>query len=174
MTERSSKTQSGVEVEREKPSPKDRRDRFIKVFVNKAEKANISKQKGRLSFSAFLRDRGLTRGDVYDPTYAAIGGIYQSACNVRDSAEELEEASIALRNFASVFHSQVGQDLDSENRREAIEDLREIAMRLQASAERMEAQANALAGQGREMGREHMREMLERYPATMIKPRKSR
>lgn len=174
MTERSSQTQSGVEDELEKPSPKDRRDRFIKVFVNKAEKADISKQKGRLSFSAFLRDRGLTRGDVYDPSYAAIGGVYQSARNLRDSADWLEEASIALQNFAAVFQSPAGDDVDPKNSREAIDDLREQATQLRAGAERMETQANALARQARELGQKHMREILKRYPATMIKPRKSR
>lgn len=174
MTERSFKSPSDVEAEQDDPSPKDRRDCIIKVFVNEREKAELEKQKGRLSFSAFLRDRGLTRGDVYDPTYAAIGGVYQSARNLRDSAELLEQASIALQDSATVSVSSAGQNFGVENSREGIENLREFAMQLQAGAERMESQAKSLAGQARELGQKHMNEMLERYPAKEIVPRKGR
>ncbi len=56
-------------------SQRDRRDQLIKVWVTAAEKAEIARQKARMSFSAFLRERGLNQGHVYDPTYAAIGGV---------------------------------------------------------------------------------------------------
>ncbi|MEE4208790.1 MAG: hypothetical protein V2I43_05955 [Parvularcula sp.] len=174
MTERSFKPPSDVEAEQNDPSPEDRRDRIIKVFVNKTEKAELQKQKGRLSFSAFLRDRGLTRGDVYDPTYAAIGGVYQSARNLRDSAELLEQASIALQKSATAFVSSASQNPGVENSREGIEDLRGLATQLQAGAERMGSQAETLGGQARELGQKHMNEMLERYPAKDIVPRKGR
>jgi hypothetical protein len=174
MTERFSKSSSDIEAEQDDPSPKDRRDGIIKVFVNETEKAELEKQKGRLSFSAFLRDRGLTRGDVYDPTYAAIGGVYQSARNLRDSAEWLEEASITLQNSATVFVSSAGQNPGVESSREGIENLRELATQLQAGAERMESQAKTLGGQARELGQKHMNEMLQRYPAKDIVPRKCR
>lgn len=174
MTPRSSKSQSDLKVKPGSPFPKDRRDLFIKVFVNEAEKADIIKQKGRLSFSAFLRDRGLTRGDVYDPTYAAIGGVYQSVRNLRDSAEGLREASIALQNSAAVFQTLPASDVDTESNRATFEDLRELATQLRASADRMETQANALGERAGELGQKHMSEMLKRYPAKEIVPRKGR
>lgn len=174
MTERSFNSPSDIEAEQEDPSTKDRRDRIIKVFVNETEKAKLEKQKGRLSFSAFLRDRGLTRGDVYDPTYAAIGGVYQSARNLRDSAELLEQASIALQDSATVFVSSAGHNCGVENSREGLENLRELAMQLQASADRMESQAKALGELALELGQKHIGEMLERYPAKEIVPRKGR
>ena len=174
MTQRSSKSNSELKAEPGNPFPKDRRDLFIKVFVNEAEKADIVKQKGRLSFSAFLRDRGLTRGGVYDPTYAAIGGVYQSVRNLRDSAEGLREVSIALQNSATGFQTLSASDVDTESNRATFEDLRELATQLRASADRIETQANTLGERAGELGQKHTSEMLKRYPAKEIVPRKGR
>lgn len=151
-------------------SQPDRRDQLIKVWVNAAEKAEIARQKARMSFSAFLRERGLNQGHVYDPTYAAIGGIYQSVGTLRDSAADFQEACITLQNFTAILTAR-NPSADSH---EACEELREIAMTLSSHGERIEELANELGEDARALSKKHMSEMLKRYPARAIKPRDRR
>lgn len=174
MTECSSDSKPDIGTESGKPSSEDRRDLVIKVRVNAAEKAEIVLQKGRLSLAAFLRDRGLRQNGIYDPTYAAIGGVYQSASNLRDSADWIQEASVNLQNATTVLARLVGHAADSEHPLKAIKDLRELAAQLNTGAERIENQANELGGQARELGQKHMQEMLKRYPMKIIEPRPRR
>ena len=148
-------------------STKAPRKLIIKVWVNAAEKAEIVRQKARMSLSAFLRERGLNQGHVYDPTYAAIGGIYQSVGTMRDSAADFQEACITLQNFASILTAP-SASVDSH---EACEELREIAMTLSSHGERIEELANELGEDARALSKKHMSEMLKRYPARAIKPR---
>ena len=155
-------------------SSKDRRDQVIKVRVNAAEKAEIVRQKARMSFSAFLRERGLNQGHVYDPTYAAIGGIYQSVGTLRDSAADLQEASITLQNFAAILTARSASADSRGSILKACEELREIALTLTSHGNSIEEQANTLAEDARVLGQKHMSEMLKRYPAGPIKPRDRR
>lgn len=143
---------------------------IIKVWVNAAEKAEIARQKARMSFSAFLRERGLNQGHVYDPTYAAIGGVYQSASTLRDSAADFQEACITLQNFTAILTAR-NPSADSH---EACEELREIAMTLSSHGERIDELANELGEDARALSKKHMSEMLKRYPARAIKPRDRR
>lgn len=155
-------------------SPKDRRDQLIKVRVNAAEKAEIARQKARMSFSAFLRERGLNQGHVYDPTYAAIGGVYQSASTLRDSAADLQEASVTLQNFSAILTARSAPADSCGSNLEACEELREIALTLTSHGKSIEEQANTLAEEARALGQKHISEMLKRYPAGPIKPRDRR
>jgi alkanesulfonate monooxygenase SsuD/methylene tetrahydromethanopterin reductase-like flavin-dependent oxidoreductase (luciferase family) len=174
MRKRSSGTKPAIAEDSGGASDRDRRDFVIKVRVNAAEKMELDRQKGRLSFSAFLRDRGLNQGNVYDPTYAAIGSVYQSARNMSESAALIEGSRIDLRNSVAILESQLGQEAGSFRAVSIVEDLRQIADRLHAQAEQIERQANMLGGQAKELAEKHMKEMLKRYPATVIEPRKSR
>jgi alkanesulfonate monooxygenase SsuD/methylene tetrahydromethanopterin reductase-like flavin-dependent oxidoreductase (luciferase family) len=174
MSARSSETKAAIAKDSGGASYENRRDFVIKVRVNAAEKLEMDRQKGRLSFSAFLRDRGLNQNKVYDPTYAAIGSVYQSARNLRESAALIEGSSICLRNFSAISAGQLGQEAGSFRAVSIVEDLRQIADRLHAQAEQIERQANMLGGQAKELAEKHMKEMLKRYPATVIEPRKSR
>ena len=158
----------------DKGSGTSRRDLVIKVKVNPSEKAEIIRQKARMSFSGFLRERGLNQGHVYDPTYAAIGGIYQSAGNLRDSATEMRGASTALKNVAANLTDCIAPADCRESTLAACQELRALAMVLKAHGERIEEQANEVAEEARALSRKHMSEMLKRYPAKEIKPRDRR
>ena len=174
MTKRSSGTKPAIGNDPVEVPSGDRRDFVIKVRVNAAEKMEMDRQKGRLSFSAFLRDRGLNQGNVYDPTYAAIGSVYQSARNLRESAALIDGSRIDLRNSVAILESLIGQDAGSVHAANTGEELRQIAARLHTQGEQIERLANMLGGQARELAGQHMEEMLKRYPATVIEPRKSR
>lgn len=174
MTKRSA-TNGNVNASNiDETSPKDRRNQVIKVRVNAAEKAEIARQKARMSFSAFLRERGLNQGHVYDPTYAAIGGVYQSASTLRDSAADFQEASVTLQNFSAILTARSASANSRESILEACEELREIAMTLSSHGERIEELANELGEDARALSKKHMSEMLKRYPARAIKPRDRR
>lgn len=172
MTKRSSETRTDIAEGTIEISKGNRRDFVIKVRVNETEKQEIDRQKGRLSRSAFMRDRGLNQSKVYDPTYAAIGGVYQSARNVRETAASIEDAITYLRNSAEVSAGLIGQGAGSERAANAGADLLEIAERLHAQGKQLDRQAKTLGGQARELADQHMKEMLKRYPATSIEPRK--
>lgn len=174
MSKRSSETKSAIAGESGEVSPVSRRDFVIKVRVNAAEKLEMDRQKGRLSFSEFLRDRGLCQGKVYDPTYAAIGSIYQSARNLRESGASIEEARILVRNSAATLTGLIGQVGSADRALDVGRDLVEIAGRLHAQAAQLERKANALGEQARKLAEQHMKEMLKRYPATALEPRKRR
>jgi hypothetical protein len=146
----------------------------IKVRVNAAEKMEMDRQKGRLSFSEFLRDRGLNQGKVYDPTYAAIGSIYQSARNLRESGDSIEDARKHVQTTAAKLAVLIGQDGNAERAANVGRDLVGIAERLQAEAAQLQRQADALGEQARKLAEQHMKEMLKRYPATALEPRKRR
>jgi len=151
-----------------------RRDLIIKVRVNAAEKAEIARQKARLSFSAFLRDRGVNQGQVYDPTYAAIGSVYQSARTLRDSAAHHQDTSVALQNLAVVLTRLGTSAHDGGNTLKTCEELLKLATSLKSQGQRIENQASELGKEARELGRKHMREMLRRYPAKAIRSRDRR
>lgn len=171
MTDTSSNNAGENAADLDNTSDKPRRTLVLKVWVNSAEKAKIARQKARMSFSAFLRDRGINQGEVFDPTYAAIGSVYQSARNLRNSAAHLENASMALQNFAAVLAGRGSSADPDESIQIPCEELRKLASSLEARAERIENQAGELGDQARELGREHMNQMLKRYPAKAIKPR---
>lgn len=170
MTKKTAKARDQDPSKTKESSSKARRNQVIKVKVNASEKAEIVRQKARMSLSAFLRERGLNPGHVYDPTYAAIGGIYQSVSLLRDSAAEFQEASITLQNFTAILTA-LGASADSQ---EPGEELREIATTLASHGERIEELANELGEQARALSKKHMSEMLKRYPAKAIKPRDPR
>lgn len=174
MTKRSPGTKTDIAEETIEVSKGNRRDFVIKVRVNETEKEEIDRQKGRLSRSAFMRDRGLNQSKVYDPTYAAIGSVYQSARNVRESAASIENESTYLRNSAEVLASLIGQGAGSARAANAGADLLEIAERLHAQGKQLDHLAKTLGVQARELAEQHMKEMIKRYPATSIQPRKKR
>lgn len=167
MTEESALARDEDVPNTDKSSNKARRDLVIKVKVNASEKAEIIRQKARMSLSAFLRERGLNQGHVYDPTYAAIGGIYQSVSTLRQSAADFQEASIVLQNFTAILTARS----PSADSLEACEELREIAMTLSTHVERIKELAKELGEDARALSQKHMSEMLKRYPAKAIKPR---
>ncbi|MEE4209947.1 MAG: hypothetical protein V2I43_11830 [Parvularcula sp.] len=174
MTKPFSKGDKEIAEDPGEASRGERKDLVIKVHVSAAEKFEIDRQKGRLTFSAFLRDRGLNQGKVYDPTYAAIGGVYQSARNVRDSAASIEEASLVLQNSAAVLTGLIGQTAGAERAERAAGNLWAIAEKLHSQSKQLERQSKELGEQASKLAAKHMEEMLKRYPATPIEPRKKR
>lgn len=174
MTKRSSGTGTEISEEPTETSSKSRRDIVIKVRVNAAEKMELDRQKGRLSCSAFLRDRGLNQGQVYDPTYAAIGSVYQTARNLRKSAVSVEDARIHLRNSAVMLTGLIGQEGGAERAENIGRDLAAIADRLHSHVAELDRQSVVLGQQARSLADQHMKEMLKRYPAKALEPRKRR
>jgi len=151
-----------------------RRDLVIKVRVNRAEKTEMDRQKGRLSYSGFLRDRGLNREMVYDPTYSAIGGVYQSACNLRDSSILLARASKDLDQFGVTLADLGHSSSDGKTLREFCSEILETAKVIRGLGSDLESQAKGLREQAGDLASTHLQEMLKRYPAPDTKPRKRR
>lgn len=174
MTKRSSVTETEIAEGSAETSSNTQRDIVIKVRVNAAEKMELDRQKGRLSRSAFLRDRGLNQGQVYDPTYAAIGSVYQSARNMRESVVSIEDARKHLRNSAVMLTGLIGQEGGEERAENIGRDLVAIAERLHSHVAELDRQAIALSQQARNLADQHMKEMLKRYPAKALEPRKRR
>lgn len=151
-----------------------RRDLVIKVRVNSAEKTEMDRQKGRLSYPAFLRDRGLNQDMVYDPTYSAVGGVYQSARNLRDSSILLAQASKDLDQFAVDLAGLGRSPHEAESLEKSCREILETARAIRGHGARLESQAKGLREQAGDLASTHLEEMLKRYPAPDTKPRKRR
>jgi len=152
----------------------ERRDLVIKVRVNRVEKTELDRQKGRLSYSGFLRDRGLNQDMVYDPTYSAIGGVYQSARNLRDSSILLAKASKDLDQFAVTLADLGRSSLEADALRELCSEILETPKAIRGHGAHLKIQANGLGEQAGDLATTHLQELLKRYPAPDIKPRKRR
>ena len=146
----------------------------IKVFVNKEEIRRIEKQKGRLSKSAFLRDRGLNRDMVYDPTYASIGSVYQSARNLRDSAAELSQMSELLLEFDAILRRLAMKAAGSEEVAKTAAEISDHASKCAVQSEHLEQLAKTVSIQARDLARTHMAELLDRHPAYKTTKRRRR
>jgi len=151
-----------------------KRDIVMKVRVNAAEKLEFDRQKGRLSYSAFLRDRGLNRNMVYDPTYSAIGGVYQSARNLRHCAEVLAKAGEHFDILETALTRFRGDSMGAKENPDIGMEIRDVARGILAQGVHLAELADAVGRQARELGRIHLREMLDRYPAQEVRTRKRR
>ena len=171
MSEGRADSLDGVFADPEPSVESNKRTMVLKVWVSDAEKTKIDRQKGRLSFSAFLRDRGLNRDQVYDPTYAAIGGTYQAARNLRDSSTLLSEAHRKLDQLACEAQRLDVQAGGEETNRVCTEIL-DLGEKLLRQGLNLANQADEIGRQARELGQNHLQEMLARYPEQVLKPRK--
>lgn len=143
----------------------------LSVKVSHAEMAEIDKQRGNLSKSDFLRDRALHPFDIYDPTFAAIGGMHLSAENVRRASGAAGSAANAVNNLATTLYlsdlsglapSDLAMRLDTIT--SAIDEFREVK-------DRLEAALQSLSQQGQALSREHLGQLTKVHPAYSLKKR---
>ena len=154
------------------PHQPEKRDIVLKVRVNAEEKSKIYRQKGRLSCSAFLRDRGLNPHGFYDPTYSAIGSVYLATGILRKSKGELAQAGQKLQATCEQIRSLLHNGLDPQRLECLLEKLEDDAQNIFGAGKRIERQGDEIIGRAQALGQIHMQELLERHPGHNLKPRR--
>jgi len=138
--------------------------------LSEDEKAQLDNQKGRLSNSEFLRDRWLKPAHPHDPTYEAIGSVYQAALDLRASRNAFEQVQGDLREISTLLCTTSSEEEVSS----ILAKLDACLKRLEAVAEGMPRSAEIVTDLAREMSDRHLVEVCKHRPLPKTKRRKLR
>lgn len=142
----------------------------VTVCLSEDEKAQLDNQKGRLSTSEFLRDRWLKPAHPHDPTYEAIGSVYQAALDLRASRNAFEQVQGELREISTLLCTTSSEEEMSS----ILAKLDACLKRLEAVADGMPRSAEIVTDLAREMSGHHLAEVCKHRPLPKTKRRKLR
>lgn len=142
----------------------------VTVCLSEDEKAQLDNQKGRLSTSEFLRDRWLKPAHPHDPTYEAIGSVYQAALDLRASRNAFEQVQGDLREISTLLCTTSSEKEVSS----ILAKLDACLERVQARGEDILRSAGLMADLASDMSDRHLVEVLKQRNLPKTKSRRRR
>lgn len=149
-----------------------KRSKLQKVYLNLDEVAAIDRKRGRLSKSEYLRDRALFNNEHYEPSIAAIGGVYQASGAVIRAARELNDREIQLRGIEDDYLILMGGGTaDQQAARMIVDAVGKQSLKLFDAARTLADLGASLQREAKIMGSEHLLHLRDRHPIPTIKIR---
>lgn len=171
MAKSSSEKPSG-ENDRAAEVDRKKRNKLQKVYLNLDEVAIIDRKRGRLSKSEYLRDRALFNDGHYEPSIAAIGGVYQASGAVIRAARELSDRESQLRDIEDDYLTLMcGGSSDQEAARMIVDAVRKQSLKLFDAARTLADLGASLQREAKIMGSDHILHLRDRHPIPTIKIR---
>lgn len=147
-----------------------KRDKKVTVFLSEAEKDQMNSQRGRLSYSEFLRDRWLHPMHPHDPTYTAIGSVYQASLNLREAQESFKLARHDVFGLLTLLCN----TSPGEEARQLLDQLGNCLQQLEQRADDICRSTDRMSVLASEMSEQHLAQVLKHRLEPKTKRRRRR
>ena len=158
---------------RRKSSPEDRYSVRVEVGLQPRQAKRIDRKRGRLSRSAFMRERSLHEDSYYEPTISAIGSLYQLCGQLNRRLPEIARTMEALvRLETNMLHALRTADPASTELADAARELSAACRAILSGWEPLVNSTATLEQLTREMATTHLQALHVRDGDTPIRKRR--